>query len=52
MINDQYNGLNFLNIKNRKHNVRSTNGNAMKGWLRIETINDREHHGENDNLRE
>ena len=30
----------------------STNGNAMKAWLAIETINEWEHHGENDNLRE
>ena len=25
---------------------------TMTGWLAIETINNREHHGENDDLRE
>ena len=40
MINDRYNGLNFLKIKNIKQNVR----------FEIETINDQEHHGEK-NLR-
>ena len=40
MINDRYNGLNFLQNENTKQNVR----------FEIETINDQEHHGENNNL--
>ena len=30
----------------------SMNVNVMTGWLTIETINKREHHGENNDLRE
>ena len=57
MINDRYNGLNFLNNKNGKHKVRLeietiNEWECHEGWLPIETINDREHHGENNNLRE
>ena len=57
MINDRYNGLNFLSNKNGKHKVRLeietiNQCECHEGWLPIETINNREHHGENDNLRE